>query len=127
MNNLPRAILFGVLVTAAVAFGVYRWSVDPMNSRGLGRGWECSVLGKGAVACDQDASPLPTKPKPPLSKAAGIAIAVDRNGAIFWNGTKISCPELNARMQAIYQAVKTPYHKVPCDQFSETRTPRRTN
>jgi len=126
VNTVSRAILFGVFLAAALAFGVYRWTTDPLNSRGLGPSWECSVLGRGAVACDKDA-PLPTKPNPPLSKAAGIAIAVDRNGAIFWNGTKISCPELNARMQAIYQAVNTPYQKVPCDQFPETRTPRKTN
>jgi hypothetical protein len=52
-------VLVGVFVAllifiAALAVG-YR--PDPMNSRGMGPRWECSVLGKGAVACARDVIP----------------------------------------------------------------------
>jgi hypothetical protein len=66
LSSWPRIILVatGLLVLAIVL--VYRMSLDPWNSHGLGPGWECDATRGGASLCAKDV-PLdwqkPRKPK----------------------------------------------------------------
>ena len=52
---------------------------------------------------------------PPL-KPTELTIAVDRNGAIYWNGHKISCLEYHTRIRALLKnsREKPEYKMLPC-------------
>jgi hypothetical protein len=52
LSGLPAKIFFVCLIVLAGIAIAFRWSVDPMNSHGLGRGWECDSA-KGSI-CAKD-------------------------------------------------------------------------
>jgi len=41
-----------------------RWFHDPMNSHGLGPGWECDATKGSASVCVKDVKPSSPPPKP---------------------------------------------------------------
>jgi hypothetical protein len=69
-------------------------------------------------------------PPHPL-KADSIVIAVRRDGVILWNGTPITCKQLNSRFLGILSKDERPKFKLGCGRPKAAqgwvKTPRRMN
>ena len=66
----------------------------------------------------------PIRQAHPLPTRSNITIAVDRDGAIYWNGKRISCLELNARLRARgLKPGSPPRGSIPCGRFPDPGAP----
>lgn len=54
MTGLAAKIVFVGLVLLIGGVLAFRWALDPWNSHGHGKGWECDATRGGAVTCAKD-------------------------------------------------------------------------
>ena len=79
MPNWNGVTILGLILLVGLIFMVFKWAADPMNSHGLGPGFECDATRGGAVTCAKDAY---------IQKPQVEAVRILRDGSVQIEGRR---------------------------------------